>query len=934
MVMKARILCGICTRALAVAVFANISIGVAVAAPQQADTESVDDSSAAQQAPGGAPEIIVTGSRVVTNGFQAPTPVTVLSVDQLRNTSPNVVEALRSLPQLTGSTSPTTPQLVAEGGPTTTSSFNLRNLGVQRTLVLVNGKRPMISGGTGVSDATLIPLDLLKRVDVVTGGASAAYGSDAVSGVVNFIIDDKFSGMKLDVRQGISNYGDGPQTIVQGSAGANFAGDRGNIVFSGGYSRQGQIDGEARDWSRAHQAVISNPLSGTPGQPVSLLRSNVTIPYAAFGGLSFNAPGGPTVFDIAGNPRPFNGGSLNTGASAVGGDGAAYGATISAENETYNLFGRLGYEFADNWKVFGEAAYQRSQTSYDLVYPIIGVFQAPYTINQDNAFLPASLRAQMIANGQDSFSMSKIARAEGFNTTFSDIRTYSFAGGISGSLFGDWSADVYVQHGKSDVRYGTANNSISDRVYLSSDAVFDGAGNIVCRSTLTNPTNGCVPVNPFGEVPLNDAQRAYLKGDATAWVTTKQTVATVSAQGTLLHTWAGPVKTAVGAEYRKVSSFTTVDPISAAGNFQISFPSASGGSYDVKETFGEILIPLLADSAIAQSLDFNGAVRYTDYSTSGGVTTWKLGMTWALSDAVRFRGTVSRDIRAPNVNELFGGRSFVPATLLDPNFNNQAFFGIPVVGGSNPSLNPEQATTKTLGVVLQPGFLPGLGLSVDYYNLKIDGAIAQLAAQNILNQCAAGNASLCDLITRDASGALTNISAQLINVQTARVSGIDFDADYRFELGQGMVSLRGVATYLDKFTFETPGAAPLIQAGVAPRPKWQGSLSAAYAQGGFNIFVRERIIGSALRVQPPLTVDKPRVPVIGYTDLTISQKVGGLGGGSRAMGEIYMTVNNLFNQDPPATETNACLVGVCSPTSNTLYDLVGRYFTVGFRMTL
>ncbi len=304
-------------------------------------------------------------------------------------------------------------------------------------------------------------------------------------------------------------------------------------------------------------------------------------------------------------------------------------------------------------------------------------------------------------------------------------------------------------------------------------------GQPACRSTLTDPTNGCVPANVFGQGSVSAAAVAYYTG--TSWVLQEQhqDVYAFKVDGSPFSLWAGPVSTALGVEYREEKIAVDSDPISRVSGWRQINTQPLNGSYDVKEGFLEVGVPLLKDLTFARLLDLNGAVRHTDYSTSGGVTTWKVGFNFEPTDEVRFRGTVSRDIRAPSLNELFSGQSQGIAPQIDPVTNLQR--SIILLTGGNPNLLPERALTHTAGVVYQPAWVEGLRLSVDWYSIKVEDAISSLAASAILDGCYKQNqTSLCSQITRDANNVLTSVSATLINAAKTETSGVDFEAAYAF----------------------------------------------------------------------------------------------------------------------------------------------------------
>ncbi len=909
--------------------------------PGQSQTDALDPVSKAP-APAASStdgDIVVTGSRVVSNGYQAPTPITVVGSEDLKNSAPNITEALRQLPQLTGSTGPSTPSFTPGGSVSSTSSTaNLRNLGITRTLVLLDGRRPPASGVTGTADIAMFPQQLIKRVDIVTGGASAAYGSDAVAGVVNFVLDTKFRGVMGEVRNGISTRGDGHSWAAEASAGFGFADDRGSVILSGSINEQDPIDGSARDWAQRGWATIPNPnYTTTNGQPQLLFREDVNLASATYGGIITGARRGSTrvgagslrdiQFGPTGGQSLYQHGQFFTGTVEVGGEGPRYPAAVVSDVNAKTAFGHAEFDFSNNFSVFAEGAYGYSKTFYPLLMPYF-IGSGGLVIQQDNAFLPDNIRQTMVANGFTSIELGKLDGSWGQNIVTNTTKTLNLTTGFK-AKFGGFSVDGYYEHGESRFLLETDNQRVLANTRQAADAVVNPAtGQIVCRSTLTNPTNGCVPWNPFGTAAFTPEQRAYQGGSGFARSIAKQDVVALTVRGNLFSTWAGDVAAAVGAEYRDMSGNIEVDPISSVIGFGATNPQASGGGYNVKEAFGEILVPLFRGNDFLKSIDFNGAVRRTDYSTSGGVTTWKLGLTSELIDGLRLRGTYSRDIRAPNIGDLFGPRTRNVAAIIDPFRNNEVTQNVFTFTGSNADLVPERAKTIAAGFSYRPDFLPGFGFSVDYYSIKIEDAITTLSAQQLVNQCFAGDQSLCALTFRGADGRLTDVNGVALNIATVKISGVDVDASYSTDLFGGKFSLRGIATYLDNYTQEARGVASVRYDGTGSFPSWRANLQATYTSGGTTVSVQERFIGAHRRVIAPITVDQDRVPEVFYTNLTIRQQFEA----GNAKPELFLTVNNLFDRDPPPSDTNNVTLGTSRQVDPLLYDTVGRYITIGGRI--
>ncbi len=938
---------------------AQVVAGNAAPAPEP-DPQGAATDPAAQPDAAATSEIVVTGSRVIADGRRAPTPVTVVSADQLRVASPGPVgEALIQLPVFSGSSRPTTGGF-SSTGPNSGSFLNLRNLGAQRTLLLLDGRRIVPSGLSGATDTNLLPQDLISRVDVVTGGASAAYGSDAVSGVVNFVLDTKYKGLKGEVQKGVSTYGDNQTTRVSLSAGTGFAGGRGHVVVSGSW-----FDGKGvgstldRPWGREGRGIISDPAK--PGS--LLITDGVRTAGMTPGGLIFASPATATAaanalrgiaFGPGGTPQPFNFGVLTTLQTQVGGDGVLQYSNIAAAQEIANLFGHVRYEITDDVEIFAEASWGKTRNRYAQAQQANNPGANPITIFSGNAFLPAAVQATMTANAIPSFSLGRFNSDFGTPATAdARNRTINLVAGVSAKLGGTWQFNAYGNYGENIQRIQTQNNIIHERLYAAVDAVRDTSGNVVCRVSVTNPGlyPGCVALNPFGTGSPSAAALDYVLGTAAYRTRVRRSIAAASVTGELLTLPAGPVRVSTGAEYRKDSTNQTSDPISqqfnravgirgfpaglqlAPGGYQFTNAQPVKGSIEVKEGYVEAAVPVLRDAPFARSFDLNGAIRYADYSNSGGALTWKVGGTLEPVAGIRLRASRSRDIRSPNVAELFAGSIQLFQNVFDPQRQGAQTTALTNTLG-NPGLDPEKADTFTGGVVLEPAFLPGALLSVDYYSIDLNGVVSALTAQQTIDQCAAGSTVACANVTRAADGTISRIILPQLNLSSRKVKGLDFEASYRTAVGSGQFTTRAVLTHLIKQETRVPGGSPLDRAGevgVSSNPDWAGVLSTSYTIDTVGLFVQERFIGrgtyDVTRIDGT-TISDNSVPAVFYTDATLRLKPQ-LANGKF---EFDLTVNNLFNKAPPRTPTG--VLSLFLPTNAQLYDNIGRQFTVTARMAM
>lgn len=899
--------------------------------------EAAPDDTAAPKEAG---EIVVTGSRIGRSGFTTPTPVTVLNTDQLVKSSPSTLaDSLRTIPALTATTGPQRASGTQGGGQ---AFLNLRNLGTVRTLTLLDGRRFVAASQFGTVDVNLLPAGLVQRVDVVTGGASAAYGSDAVAGVVNFVLDTKYEGLKGEVTSGISSEGDNAEIRAVLTGGVALMDDRLHLIASAEYYKNRGILEGARDWARRGSNLINGPAGG----PALISAQDVRV-IGTFGGLITTGNGGTAAqnaafrgiqFGPGGTVSPYSFGSYLTATQQIGGDGvdSELFQEINRPLERAAFFGRAEYDLTDTFSVYGEASYGTTSTRYSTSVNRRQVTN-PITIRRDNAFLPQQVRNLLAANpAVTTLTMLRYSVEGGFTDVDIDTDTDRYVGGFKGEV-GGLKINGYYQHGRTKQRTDVLNNEITANFNLATDAVVNPAsGQIVCRSTLTNPSNGCVPFNVFGQGSPSAAALAYTRGTSRTDSTFKEDVAAINVSGTAFEGWAGPISFATGFEYRKEQAALTVDALSRAGAFLFANPQPWSGKYDVKEGYLETVVPLLRDVTLFRDLEFNGAVRYTDYSTSGGVTTWKAGLSWKPVDSLRLRGTRSRDIRAPNLSELFTSGRTNTVTVTDPFRGNVRLSGIFVTNSGNRELQPEKADTLTLGAVFTPSFVEGLSLSADYYDIKINDAIGTLTGQQTLDQAFAGNQIAQSLIQRDAAGNLTGLLAFPINLAELETNGVDIEASYRVPLASfidtdATLALRTIVSYVGKLATTTPGSPSIDRAGevgISANPHWRFNAQSDFYKGNFNVFNQVRFIGAGRydNTRGPALVDIQNIKAQAYWDAQIGYRFTEVGKGA----EIYLNVSNILDTDPPYAPGDG---SIPVATNTALYDTSGRLFRVGFRFS-
>lgn len=944
--------------------------------------------------------ITVTGSRIArADGYEAPTPVSVLGADELNKMATvTIADSVNRLPAFTNSQTPRNRSSNISSGTAGTNILNLRGLGANRTLVLQDGKRMVgstIATGTlsGAVDVNMIPSGLVQRVDVVTGGASAVYGSDALAGVVNFVLDKEFTGVKGNVDYGATTRGDGENYKISLTAGTGFADGRGHVLFSGEYSDDKGIIGNDRDWADDSFQMMNNPLAAQAGQPTLLTVHNAGVANGTYGGLTLGcrnitpyvdlvtgqpgnrlttSPGAcglrGTQFVTGGAAIPFQFGNLVNGPTMSGGDWEASridrSTTVALPLQRKTLFGRASFDITDNVTTFVDVQYGKTWSHNTQVVPILNNGGSVF-VYQDNAFLLPEIRDVMVANNIDAIDIGTfngdMHALQGINERELKRGVFGFEGNFD--LGGkEWNWDASYVHGEQNIVSKTPTNRVNARYAAAINAIRDPAtGNIVCgpRDGFLNITvdPNCRPYNPMGRGVNSQQALDYITEMGWSDITLKQQVLAASMSGEPFDNWAGPVSLAFGAEHRKESSEGAVSELDAASAFFAGNYKATIGEYDVTEGFVETVFPLLSDVPGADQLDFNGAVRYTEYSESGAVTTWKAGLVWAPLEDMRFRFTRSRDIRAPGLGELFNAGSGGTGNNTDLGLagNPTYFMQSQTIGNRN--LKPEEADTTGLGVVLTPRFLPGFTMSVDYYKIEVDGTIAVRSSREIIENCyLRGDAQQCSQIHRDAAGFIDVITSYPENIVGETASGVDVDATYRLPVGPGDLTLRAMGTFVDKLeTINTLGdtidgkGVNSDDAGIGlgaelSGPKYRYLLSAGYdwnpisvtltmrgiSSGVYNNNFYECAVGSCPTVSEltamgyTQSINDNHIDAAHYFDLAVNYQLEDLG-------ELYVVIENLTDEDP-AQVAGGRGAGFYQGQSNVeLYDRFGTMFHAGMR---
>lgn len=969
-----------------------------VATGPAANTLSAEEASVADDI------IVVTGSRIASPMLENAYPVATVNEDVIaRSGHVNLTELLVETPALVSSiTANRTAGSRAQPGQVGINLLDLRNLGEERTLVLVNGRRHVSSiAGTAAVDINTIPTALVERVDVLTGGVSAIYGADGVSGVVNFVLKRDFEGIEARGQNGVSSRGDAQEYYGSLTAGHNFGGGAGNIAVSYEYRKQARVDGGARASGRAEdffafqQNLADFPVDdpNVPDRiPYNDLRIRGTSPLGA---IDLNFDGSPEFLGTGGLfdrglilPRP---GGLAQGGSGT--SAAGYQGDLQPEVETHNLNLLASYEFSPALRLFAEGKYVSSKSFTEGQW----LFDGGSILMADNPYLPASVKSAIIpgllgalvgAPPQAGLSGVLVFRDHydfGRRTESSDRETLRGVIGFDGELGENARFEFAYTYGETTNTFVNGNRRIADRYFAAIDAVDLGGGNIVCRSTVmpqfpnfnlgrpyTTFTPGagspCVPLNILGDNVANQAALDFILVDLESRAKLTQQVLSGSISGDFGDHFSlpgGPVSFAVGGEYRKEKSRFTPDPLLQQGEIlEQTRINPQSGSFDVSEVFAELRVPVLRDLPGAELLQFGAALRFSDYSTIGSTTTWKVDGVYAPITDVRLRGTYSEAVRAPNINEIFAPESGVTSRLMDPcdiafvgsgsasraancaarlsqlgvdpaTYNPSGTpTGNMLIGGlnsGNPNLSEETAKTWTAGVAVAPRFLPGLTASFDWYDIKLEDAISTPTAQEIVNLCVDQptlDNPFCDNVTRNPqTGRIASFLVAPANVSRFRTAGADITINYGFtpDPALGDINLRLIAGYLDELSFiATPGAPETDQRMQTYAPKWSGTFDLTWSKGpltanyGITYFSETlRYSRAELRANPDLVAPEfIHIDERWQHDLQLAADVYD----ERAT--FYAGVQNLFDRQPDIGELNY-------PVSYR-----GRFFYFGIRAAL
>ncbi len=1034
--------------------------------------------------------IVVTGSRIARPNDEATVPITSVGPAELvQRGDVSLGDQLNQLPSLRTTFSQA--NSTAFIGTAGLNQLDLRGQGPSRTLVLVNGRRHVSAvPGQYIVDVNTIPSDLLERVDIVTGGNSAIYGSDAIAGVVNFVLKRDFEGFRMRGQGGVSKYGDRGNYSVSALLGKNFLDGRLNVALHGEYAKAEALFYKDRDYLGA---INANGRGGVPGFITSQITNapnrnfdgipNTSFvdgnPGIVFGNVSLggyilpNCPaasgsnaatvalvctgqltptGGRIAYGFAFQPdgtllrddpsrglvdnRSIGGGVLG-GLSATG----VEDAMLLPGLERFNVNLLMSGDFSPSFRPYIEAKYVHVTATQQSTQPTF-LSGSPLTnrFRLDNPFLSAQARASIATilgtNANDAtFSMVRFNNDLGTRAEDHVRKTYRIVVGAEGDISekGNLRYEVAFNYGRTENYYQTAYKGRPGNVLLANmnnalNAVRNSAGQIVCGinadASTTNDDAACVPFNPFGENAASQAAKNYVTyvSERNQWAEQINASAYLSGNSEgLFELPGGPLGFAIGAEYRREDAYSAFDVPTATGlTFLNGGAPFDPPSVTIKEFFGELRVPLLKDMPFAEELSLEGAARYSDYGgNTGGVWAWNAGAIWSPVEGVRVRGSYARSVRAPNLSNLFAtpADTFSAAGWSDPcdqagapnnnttnnitsNQNrarNCAAAGIPTTltyvdgsgntvtvpwynqGGSsllgttqgNPELESEVGKSWTVGAVFQPDFVPGLTVSIDYYNITVDNIIASLAGQNVINQCyddpggidnqycaaifrraatgnpitdfafAGQNARRLQNRTEDSfarSG--TSFLQQPFNFVSQKTSGIDLDVAYNTQLTDDLrLNLRTLVSWVEKreqFTSVTVPTQSTRILSTLGDPVWQGALTATLDAKTWDFTYNARYVGKqmllgvtyeTIREWQGRQPTNPDIRPFDYYEPVVYHNIR-LGLKANKDTRFYMGVDNLTNELPPYD-----LTGTENPSatgqSGAVYPNTGRFFYAG-----
>ncbi len=901
-------------------------------------------------------EIVVTGSRIPRADVVSNSPVSVISAEEITRSGSKEIEQIIN----------TMPQVVAGFGAQSnnpgngTATVDLRNLGAVRTLVLLNGRRVVGSTNDGVVDLNMIPPSLVARVEVATGGASAVYGSDAMAGVVNFIMKDDFEGVELGAQYGVTQHGDSARVNIDLTVGTNFADGRGNIVTYLNYFDREQTVGAARD--HASRFLVDG--LDASGNPILVQGGNAVTPQGTLISPSLVGLLDPNGTRITGTGIFFAPEGWRAYRTSDGYNDRPV-ANLQLPMERLQTSTMFKYDINDAVRAYGEIQYAKTEVNSTLGALPMGSsgFIPNFRLDLRNPYLAPSLRnflsTNLDADGDNlvAVNINRRITDSGPRTNDQTRNFFRTVMGLEGSLANGMKWDVFYNYGRNELTEVQGGGLLIDN--FAAMFLTDPSDPYKCA----NRDPKCVVINPFGLNSLTQEMRDYYGTTLTNRSLVEQQQFGASIAGNLFELPAGPVGVALGVEHRKESAQFDPDNLYIMGKAisRSAGMQPTGGDFSVSEVYAETYVPLISGRRGIENLAFEGGVRFSDYSTAGAVTSYKYGGEYSPIIGLKFRGLVQRAVRAPNITELYSGqtntapvatdfcnagasrtaaeRAFclqlgVPTAVID--VFQQENTQIRILTGGNSDLGVEKSDTWSLGFVYEPAFVDNLMLTVDYYDIKIEDAIAIFGGglPTTITACRADmvltNPFCAPLRNRNVDGQLQDIPMLNQNIADITSKGVDFRVDYRRSLESwGDLSYFIAGSYLLENTSQgSPVVNPLDCAGYvanggcsSANPEWRFTQRLTWDYGDTSVSLRHRYIGevtdgrfaaaiAAGSAMPKLA--EPIIPATHYVDLSaqweMSSKI-----------TLYSGIDNLFDQEPDFL------------TERQTYDALGRKFNVGIR---
>jgi iron complex outermembrane receptor protein len=911
--------------------------------------------------------VVVTGSRIARADFVSNSPITTVDAAQFELTGTiNVENMMNTLPQTVPGFDRT-----SNNPGNGTATVDLRGLGSTRTLVLVDGARLVPSNTAGTVDLNNIPPALIERVEVVTGGASAVYGSDAIAGVVNFIMKRDFEG--VDARAGYQFTQDGDSDVYSLGLtfGTNMDNGRGNAVLHLAWNqRQALMHGD-REFSEV--ALLEDGAGGLFPGGSSLAAPGVLVSGNFIG--TGASPNGLVIFNDDGTIRPFV-------ASGEPNDFYNYAPTnfLQLPQDRFQSYASARYEVNRHVEVYGNAYFTLSRVDQQLAdTPFLQVLQ--FTLDGNPFIAPSAQQSISDAvgdgvdtsgNGIDDTATVQIRRRQletGPRQSLDSRFMFQFEAGVRGDLLGNWRYDAsYVEGRLTNSAEQVGNNS---RARLQQGLLLD----------LTDPTNpqcqdpsgGCVPVNIFGENKMSADAATFVSVRVNSAFERHQRVLAFNIMGDTSGAFelpGGPIGAAFGMEYQEqFADFRPSDALARGDILGFNASAPQGGSYDALGIYGEFYAPILSGHEFAEILAIEGAIRQTNYSTVGNTLTWKIGGEWAPIPDIRFRTSFNTAIRAPSVGELFAPQNEGFPSAQDPcsaaggadPTDNTSFlfntcmatgvapgdFGSPALNapagqirgifGGNPNLAEEEAETFTIGAVITPQAIPNLSVSIDYFDIQMENRIAGFGGgvANVLNNCytnttlGGGGSAFCDIVNRRPDGTIENVLILSQNIAESALRGIDLAVAYSVDTDFGLFNLNYVGTYTQENSIVPFPGADTIECANAfgqvcgtPDPRYRHRATLGWSNfGNVQTNLVWRYIGSSSDDQnDPTAFAVTQIGSKNYFDGSVSWDL-------TDNYNLTFGINNILNESPPILGENAQQAN----TFPNMYDVFGRTFHIAAR---